>query len=216
MIIREDGYIFGGNITKKGKSYPVWRSPDSFARRAEHKRKKQIVAFLAQDEAEKLRSGSAARNKRRRSLKGEIIKQQNRQRYPKNRAAILKRNALWRKANWNKVLESRRKPQYAIAASLRVRIVSALKAAGASRAARTAELVGCSLEELRRHFEAQFKEGMSWENHGKWHIDHKRPCASFDLCDATEQRRCFHWSNLQPLWACENISKGAKTQATRP
>jgi len=52
---------------------------------------------------------------------------------------------------------------------------------------------------------------MSWDNYGEWHVDHKRPCASFDLSKLKEQRVCFHYMNLQPLWAAENLSKGTKT-----
>jgi hypothetical protein len=53
---------------------------------------------------------------------------------------------------------------------------------------------------------------MSWENHGEWHIDHIRPCAAFDLTLAAEQKVCFHYSNLQPLWAEENMKKSAKLE----
>ena len=66
------------------------------------------------------------------------------------------------------------------------------------------------LEFLWQYLEKQFKPGMTRENHGKWHVDHIRPCASFDLIDPQQQRDCFHYSNLQPLWASENISKGVK------
>ena len=51
-------------------------------------------------------------------------------------------------------------------------------------------------------------EGMSWENHGDWHVDHIRPCCSYDLTIEEEQKKCFHYTNLQPLWAEENLSKG--------
>ena len=51
---------------------------------------------------------------------------------------------------------------------------------------------------------------MSWENHGTWHIDHRVPCAKFDLTKKEEQEKCFHYTNLQPLWAKDNLSKGNK------
>ena len=54
-----------------------------------------------------------------------------------------------------------------------------------------------------------FTEGMIWVNQGKWHIDHIRSCASFDLADPERQRLSFLWTNLQPLWAAENRAKGA-------
>ncbi len=71
-------------------------------------------------------------------------------------------------------------------------------------------LVGCSRQELVKHIESQFKPGMNWENRTLWHIDHIRPVASFDMLDLEQQKACFHFSNLQPLWRSENCSKGAK------
>lgn len=72
------------------------------------------------------------------------------------------------------------------------------------------ELLGCPLEEFRVRLESKFKSGMSWNNYGRqgWHIDHIRPCASFDLTDPEQQKICFHFSNLQPLWAIDNMRKG--------
>ena len=75
---------------------------------------------------------------------------------------------------------------------------------------RTMELVCCSIPDLMKHLENQFTEGMTWENYGKWHIDHIRPCASFNLLNEEEQRQCFHYSNLQPLWAEDNLRKKDK------
>lgn len=93
---------------------------------------------------------------------------------------------------------------------LRSRIYRVVKRAGAIKSERTMELLGCSMEFFIDHLKSQFTEGMSLENHGEWHIDHIRPCASFDLTDPEQQKQCFHYTNLQPLWAFENLSKGAK------
>lgn len=71
----------------------------------------------------------------------------------------------------------------------------------------TLDLLGCSVATLSNHLEIQFTEGMVWDNHGEWHIDHIRPCASFDLSDPEQQRMCFHYTNLQPLWKFDNLSK---------
>lgn len=100
--------------------------------------------------------------------------------------------------------------------NLRRRVRHALK--GTCKSARTLELLGCTVEELRVHLEAQFKPGMTWENQGRygWHVDHIRPCASFDMSDPEQQRACFHYTNLQPLWAKENMSKGAKLLDSSP
>lgn len=73
-------------------------------------------------------------------------------------------------------------------------------------------LVGCSTRALRKYIESKFKGGMTWENRGMfgWHIDHIKPCASFNLSDPEQQKECFHYTNLQPLWWWENLAKGAK------
>ena len=68
-------------------------------------------------------------------------------------------------------------------------------------------------EAMRPWLEAQFLPGMTWDNHGEWHIDHIRPCASFDFSDPQQQKECSHYSNLQPLWAKDNLSKSDKWEA---
>ena len=72
------------------------------------------------------------------------------------------------------------------------------------------EILGCTIREAREHFEQKFEPGMSWQNHGEWHIDHIRPLASFDLTDPEERMKAGHYTNLQPLWAKDNLSKGCK------
>lgn len=81
---------------------------------------------------------------------------------------------------------------------------------GTEKATNTWALIGCPKDFLKQHLESKFKPGMTWENYGPvWEIDHIRPCASFDLTDPQQQRECFNWSNLQPLFALENLKKGA-------
>ena len=72
------------------------------------------------------------------------------------------------------------------------------------------KLTGCNILFLKEYLEAKFKKGMNWENYGVWHVDHIKPCASFNLMKKEEQEKCFHYTNLQPLWAIENIKKGKK------
>jgi hypothetical protein len=90
---------------------------------------------------------------------------------------------------------------------IRNRVYSALKNYKEGKKLHTMEYVGCNVEQLRNHLESQFVDGMTWENQGDWHIDHIRPCASFDLSNEDERQRCFHYTNLQPLWATDNLSK---------
>lgn len=113
------------------------------------------------------------------------------------------------KRNLTKRITKRRRyaedPSYMLTHRLRSRLTAALK--GLCKAAPTRELLGCSAEELKKHLESLFQPGMSWENRQEWHIDHIRPCASFNLLEPEQQRCCFHYSNLQPLWAKDNIAK---------
>ena len=74
----------------------------------------------------------------------------------------------------------------------------------------TIKLLGCTKEEFKKHIESKFTKGMSWDKLHLIHIDHIRPCASFDLSDPKQQKMCFHYTNLQPLWAVDNLKKGAK------
>ena len=93
---------------------------------------------------------------------------------------------------------------------LRTRLWYALK--GNSKSKKTMELVGMSANEFKEYMEAQFVEGMNWDNID---IDHILPCKSFDMSNEEEQRKCFHYTNLQPLFKPENRSKGAKITRQR-
>jgi hypothetical protein len=70
--------------------------------------------------------------------------------------------------------------------------------------------LGCSIEDLKTHLESKFKDGMTWENYGQWHIDHVRPLSSFNLAVKQEFKSACHYSNLQPLWAKDNLIKSNK------
>ena len=96
---------------------------------------------------------------------------------------------------------------FKILCNLRKRIWNVLR--NNSKSEHTITMLGCSIEQLRGYLEKQFTTGMNWNNYGKWHVDHIKPCASFDLSKSEEQRKCFNWKNLQPLWAEENLRKGA-------
>ncbi len=113
----------------------------------------------------------------------------------------------------DKINETRRKnlqkrrdedPKYRVMMALHCRLYMAVK----EKKGKTMELVGCSKDDLNKHLYSKFTEGMTWDNYGEWHIDHIHPCASFNLEDPEDQKKCFHWTNLQPLWAKDNISKG--------
>lgn len=113
------------------------------------------------------------------------------------------------KRNWTRAREAS-DHLYCLIRRVGGRISSAIRSAKARKSARTIQLVGCSPASLAAHLAAKFKPGMGWHNRPKWHIDHVLPLAAFDLSNAKQQRVAFHYSNLQPLWKHENLSKGAR------
>ncbi len=76
-------------------------------------------------------------------------------------------------------------------------------------------LLDCSPRQFKQHLESLFFPGMSWANRSLWHIDHKRPISSFDLTTEAGQRAAFHYTNCQPLWAVDNLRKGARIAASK-
>lgn len=108
---------------------------------------------------------------------------------------------------------------YKLRVLISTRILVAIKNSSGKKAYKTNQLIGCTVPYLRKYLERQFYdhpetgETMSWDNHGLygWHIDHISPIAGYDLTKKSQQLKAFHYSNMQPLWAKENLSKGAKS-----
>jgi hypothetical protein len=145
----------------------------------------------------------AKHNKKYREENREAISERRCARYQQNREVIIAKVGAYTKR--------RRKedPVFRARANLRTRLTEVLR--GRRKVAKTMELVGCTLAELKAHLELLFAPGMSWDNYGQWHIDHIMPCAMFDLLDPAQQRECFHYTNLQPLWAKDNIRKSDRS-----
>ena len=128
-------------------------------------------------------------------------------------------NTRWRKNNPEKVREmdaryekNRRAidPSYKLARNIRKAIRKAIKRNTKSN--HTVELLDCSIKYLRKYLEDQFVEGMSWDNYGTngWHIDHIIPLSYFNMFDPDQQKRAWHYTNLRPMWAKDNIRKRNK------
>ena len=138
-------------------------------------------------------------------------------RYRKNnKLKYAERQRKWAKKNRVKIngymKKIRSTPQGKIASSLRARVQVALKNKKLKKSNITFQLVGCSINFLKKYLEKRFKEGMSWRNYGfyGWHIDHIKPVSKFNLLDPKQQKKCFNYKNLQPLWAKENFLKSNK------
>ena len=124
--------------------------------------------------------------------------------------------ARWRAANPGKVRASaaarrseryRTDPNFRIAMTIRSHLKRIVKSGGVKDAT-SLSYVGCTVARLRKHLERQFKPGMTWGNHGEWHIDHITPLAAFDFAAFPAQiKQAEHYTNLRPMWARDNLSK---------
>lgn len=99
-----------------------------------------------------------------------------------------------------------------LAAALRSRLGKAIK--NNQKVGSAVRDLGCSIEELKKHLETQFQEGMTWDNWTTdgWHIDHADALANFDLTKEIEFKKAVHYTNLQPMWAKENMHWGARNK----
>jgi hypothetical protein len=135
-------------------------------------------------------------------------------RYEKDKDNLLEKNRIARKTPHARNLANvaRKKKLdtdvgFRMSQNLRNRLRCALK--GITKSKHTLELLGCSIENFKIYLASKFQQGMSWDNYGfyGWHLDHIIPCDSFDLTKPEEQAKCFHYTNIQPLWMKDNISK---------
>jgi hypothetical protein len=147
----------------------------------------------------------------------ESIQNRNRKRYLKDRENVLKDAKVYYHNNRQKVIsrsvdyERRRMlvdTNYKLRKRIKARVKLALKRNYKSGSA--IRLLGCSIDEFRQHLENRFTDGMSWKNYGEWHIDHIIPCCLYDLTKVNDQKKCFHYTNQQPLWAIDNLKKSNK------
>jgi len=152
------------------------------------------------------------KNKERKDAYAKKYREENRD---KVLGACRKCNKDWFQRNKERVYKRRNErlksnPYVRLTENLRKRLKGVVKKEWKSGSALT--LLGCSVEYFKKHIESQFKDGMTWENYGHktWHIDHIKPIASFDLTNPEHQKICFHYTNMQPLLAFDNHSKGAK------
>lgn len=151
-----------------------------------------------------------------------------RKHYAKNRVRLLEQKSIYaaehkqQKAEYDKQYRQRNKKRirayqsewnkqsikHKIVRNLRRRVHRALK--GETKSESTLSLLGCSINYLKEYLESKFQQGMTWDNYGEWHIDHIKPCSAFDLSDPVQQKECFAYTNLQPLWAIDNLKKAYK------
>ena len=165
------------------------------------------------------------------------VKERRKQKYKENREEIRRKNNEYiarpevraKKQNYDmeyrkrnaKKIDSRvykwrtkrmeRDPLFKFKERLKSRMYSAFRALGEKKPIRSMLMLGASMEQIRKHIESQFTDGMAWENYGKWHADHVIPLSSAQTKE--EMVRLCHYMNLQPLWAIDNLRKGKKIKS---
>lgn len=121
---------------------------------------------------------------------------------------------IWREKNKNYINEYRKNNPPTLSLNRRIstllstRINELLKKVNSRKGSSSLQLLGCTIEFFKKYIESKFTKGMTWENRGKygWHLDHIKPCSSFDLLDIEQQKMCFHYTNYQPLWSTTEIA----------
>jgi len=141
--------------------------------------------------------------------KNKIINRNSARKYvEKNKHTLAYRLAVKRNAR-KQFLKNKNEPKYKIARSIRRRVHEAFKKCYVRKSVKLEILIGCTVEQARQHIESLWLPGMTWENYNlyTWHIDHIKPVNTFDLTDPEQQKLCFHYTNLRPLWASDNLRR---------
>ena len=133
------------------------------------------------------------------------LKEQKKYWYELNKQTINEQKKVYRKKN-----KIKNDIQYKLSRNLRKRLHSAIK--NNQKLGSAVKDLGCTIDELKIYLESKFQEGMTWENWNLygWHIDHIKPLSLFDLTDKNQFLQAVHYTNLQPLWAEDNLSKNDK------
>jgi hypothetical protein len=226
--VREDGKVFWV-YSNTGTAY--WVNPEQFVLnqkkiaakdKAYREKNHEAVKARCRTWHKKNRDAVIAYKKLYHSVNSETIKAKRKIWRKVNPDKVIAQNKSWYSANREKAINysksyirnrSKNDPLFRMIHSLRSRLLLAFKQQNTKKLDSTFNLTGCTKQELRQHLVSQFRDGMTLENHGQvWHIDHIRPCASFDLSDKDQVAACFHHSNLQPLFAKENRMKSDKFQ----
>lgn len=132
-----------------------------------------------------------------------------------NKEAEKQRNIKWNLENRDHINKRERNRyendiQAKLSNVLRTRLIHAVR--NNQKSGSAVQDLGCSISELKIYLESKFQPGMTWDNHGDWHIDHIKPLAGYKLENRNELLEACHYSNLQPLWKTDNLSKGKKEE----
>jgi hypothetical protein len=187
-------------------------------KQAYHEANKEKISEKSKEYRQANKDKINAKRKLYREANKEKIKIYKKLHYEANKEKINANNKAYHEANKEKIrVYMRERMQtdnlFRLKCRLRTRTNVAFKRQGYSKQTKTQHMLGVDYEVAKAHIERQFKKGMSWSNHGEWHIDHIIPLASAKT--EAELIKLCHYRNLQPLWAEENLSKNATIQESQ-
>jgi len=192
-------------LSKKAKERYL-KNKEKWSLRQKEYRKENVKKIKSSTKTyyESNKSRIQSKHKVYNELNKDKIKKQRQEYYQRNKRKILDYNQSYHE---NKLKSN---TQYRLAYILRCRLRTALNKK--YKAGHAVKDIGCSIEELKSYLESKFLPGMTWDNHTQngWHIDHIKPLSMFDLTDRVQFLQACHYTNLQPLWAHDNLTKSDK------
>lgn len=214
---------------KMREYYAKNRDQKKAYQREYRKTRREQIAALQREYYETHREQIAAQKREYRKTHREQIAARKREHYVKNREPVVAYQREYYETHREQIAARKREycaknrerlteyfrqkfasdPAYRLGVNLRSRLNVAVR--NGYRAGSAVRDLGCSIEEFKAYIEGLFLPGMSWDNWGEWHLDHIEPLASFDLSDREQFLAACHFTNLQPLWAADNIRKGARS-----
>lgn len=213
-----DGIIHEGKVCSKcrvwrprDKFYAVGGRPFSMRPRCKECEKAQAARYM-------IANRDAVLEKKRKTYRSERGQESHKVYYLRNRERIRAVQKEYEKStyaarNLRRKLRRQGDEMYRMSERVRARIRCAVNRRGYTKRTLTSTTLGCEWPEFCAYMESKFVDGMSWENSGEWHVDHMVPLASAQ--SEEELIALCHFTNLQPLWAAENLRKGATMPADR-
>ena len=189
--------------------------------------KRRVLLILKKNNVETRRpgriflGGRKVADKKWRDINKEYVKENHKNWYSKNREHRKEYMKDYQENNKDKIRKTKREyektrkskdPVYKLVGNFRTAIYTVLKENNVKKFGHYFDILGYSQENLINHLENQFDDKMSWENYGKWHVDHKLPITFFNFTSIEDEefKKCWSLDNLQPMWGSENISKSNK------
>lgn len=200
---------------KRQENLEYYREKD----RRYYENNKEIKKHRSKDYRERNKEYYREHNKSYHKENAEKIKEQNKEYYEKNKEILKAKNKEYRMRNKDAINAKKREYQrkklktdinFKLKRLLRGRLKDALK--NNQKTGSAVRDLGCTIRELKAYLEDKFQPGMSWDNWSVygWHVDHIVPLSKFDLTNRVEFLKACHYTNLQPLWAVDNIKKSNK------